>query len=195
MPVKRGLTDFWVIFFKWPNWKRVTRIHIPSACRGYHWWHAAPQDRALLLFFSLVLHLKYRQMSQDSARADRWCRVSPKVSPRLGCSNCLNVYYASRDSLWASASTCVQLHEHRYRQGGPGVLHQETTQFGIWILNTRTQTFLDPSAYPSDSSRKLFLPGLHAQKSSGVEIAPLSVHSALHFIMPLWNSLRKMIVT
>ena len=25
----------------------------------------------------------------------------------------------------------VQLHKHRYRQGGPGVLHQETPQFGI----------------------------------------------------------------
>ena len=54
---------------------------------------------------------------------------------------------------------------------------------------------LDPSAYPSDSARKLFLPGLHAQKSSGVNIARLTVHSALHFMMPFWNSLRKMIVT
>ena len=34
-------------------------------------------------------------------------------------------------STGARASTCVQLHDHRYRQGGPGVLHQETTQFGI----------------------------------------------------------------
>ena len=117
-------------------------FHIPSACRGYHWWHASPQDRALLHSFTLVLHLKYRQMSQDCARADRRRRVSP----RLGCSNCLcvNVYYESRDTLCARASTCVQLHEHRYRQGGPGVLHQETPQFGIWILNTCTQTFLEP---------------------------------------------------
>ena len=38
----------------------------------------------------------------------------------------------------------VQLHKHRYRQGGPGVLHQETPQFGIWILNSCTQTFLEP---------------------------------------------------
>ena len=55
---------------------------------------------------------------------------------------------------------------------------------------------LDPSAYyPSDSARKLFLPGLHAQKSSRLDIAPLTVHSSLHFIMPPWNSLRKVIVT
>jgi len=53
---------------------------------------------ALLHSFTLVLHLKYRQMSQDCAWADRRCRVSP----RLGCSNCLcvNVYYASRDTLY-----------------------------------------------------------------------------------------------
>ena len=51
---------------------------------------------------------------------------------------------ASREALWARISTRVQWHKHWHRQGGPGVLHQETPQFGIWILNTCTQTFLWP---------------------------------------------------
>ena len=73
-------------------------FHFPSAFQMYHWWHAAAQDRALLRSFTLVLHLKYRHMPQDCARADRRRRVSP----RLGCSNCLclKVYYASRDTLY-----------------------------------------------------------------------------------------------
>ena len=72
--------------------------------------------------------------------------------------------------------------------------------FEFWThvrkLSLSQKDNLDPSAYPSDSARKLFFLGPHMQKSSHVvDIAPLTVHSALHFIMPLWNSLRKMIVT
>lgn len=48
--------------------------------------------------------------------------------------------YASREAIWARASTCVHGHERRHRQAGPEVLRQETTQIGIWILNTCTQT-------------------------------------------------------
>ena len=53
--------------------------------------------------------------------------------PSLDCSNCLcaNVYYVSREALWVRVSTCAQRHEHRHRQGGPGVLRQETPQIGI----------------------------------------------------------------
>ena len=64
-------------------------------------------------------------MSQDCVQADR----DTESPPRLDCSNCLcvNVYYVSREALWARASTCVQGH----RQDCPGVLCQETPQFGI----------------------------------------------------------------
>ena len=53
--------------------------------------------------------------------------------PSLGCCNCLcvNVYYVSRKALWAGASTSVQGHDYRHRQGGPGVLRQETPQIDI----------------------------------------------------------------
>ena len=70
-------------------------------------------------------------MSQDCVQADR----DTESPPRLDCSNCLcvNVYYVSREALWARASTytCVQGHKHRHRQDCPGVLCQETPQFGI----------------------------------------------------------------
>ena len=71
-------------------------------------------------------------MSQDCVQADR----DTESPPRLDCSNCLcvNVYYVSREALWARASTCVQRHKHRHRQDCLGVLCQETPQFGIWIL-------------------------------------------------------------
>ena len=47
-------------------------------------------------------------MSQDCVQADR----DTESPPRLDCSNCLcvNVYYVSREALWARASTCVQGH-------------------------------------------------------------------------------------
>ena len=70
-------------------------------------------------------------MSQDCVQADRDTESPPP--PRLDCSNCLcvNVYYVNREALWARASTCVQGHKHRHRQDCPGVLCQETPQFGI----------------------------------------------------------------
>ena len=125
-----GLKIFgWFFFFEWPNWKRVTiffGVFPYSKClpRGYHWWHAAPQDRALLHSFS-----------HKTARPDRRRRVSP----RLGCSNCLcvNVYGASRDTLCAVTQASIQTRWSR--SFAPG-----TPQFGIWILNTCTQTFLEP---------------------------------------------------
>ena len=53
--------------------------------------------------------------------------------PSLGSSNCLcvNVYYVRREALWACASTCVQGHAHRQRQGGPGILRQEARRLGF----------------------------------------------------------------
>ena len=56
------------------------------------------QDTAVLCSYTLVLHSKCRQISQDA-----------ESGPILGCSNCLyvNVYYVRREALRACASTCV----------------------------------------------------------------------------------------
>ena len=83
---------------------------------------------------SLILEREFRrQASEGSAVIDqeKFRAVNGK---KVCCKATLlqsHVYYASRDTLCARPSTCVQLHEHRYRKGGPGVLHQETPQFGI----------------------------------------------------------------
>ena len=74
------------------------------------------QSSAALLHSSFTFNVQYRQMSQDFARADR----------RRG----VNIF-GSMSTIWAEAllaraSICVQGHEHRHRQSGPGVLRQET---------------------------------------------------------------------
>ena len=64
-----GLKYFWAFFFEWPNWKKKSQsffvcFHVTNVCQEHCWWHAAPQDRALLSSYTIVLS-KYRQMSQD----------------------------------------------------------------------------------------------------------------------------------
>ena len=54
-------------------------FHIPNVWQEHHWWHAAPQDRALLSSYTIVLS-KYRQMSQDCVQADRGCWVLAVVT-------------------------------------------------------------------------------------------------------------------
>ena len=129
-PVKHGI----IFFFEWPNWKKKSQsffvcFHIPNVCRKHHWWYAALHDRALLRSYTLVLHWKCSKMSQDSHGQTG----DAKSGPSLGSSNCLcvNVYYVRREALWACASTCVQGHAHRQRQGGPGILRQEARRLGF----------------------------------------------------------------
>ena len=140
-----GLKYFWAFFFEWPNWKKKSQsffvcFHVTNVCQEHCWWHAAPQDRALLSSYTIVLS-KYRQMSQDCVQADRGCWVLAVVTVFVSMSATM---WVERLHLWAYTSTCIQGHEHRHRQGCPGVLYQETPQFGIWILNTCIQTLLWP---------------------------------------------------
>ena len=79
-----GLKYFWAFFFEWPNWKKKSQsffvcFHVTNVCQEHCWWHAAPQDRALLSSYTIVLS-KYRQMSQDCVQADRGCWVLAVVT-------------------------------------------------------------------------------------------------------------------
>ena len=79
-----GLKYFWAFFFEWPNWKKKSQsffacFHITNVCQEHCWWHAAPQDRALLSSYTIALS-KYRQMSRDCVQADRGCWVLAVVT-------------------------------------------------------------------------------------------------------------------
>ena len=71
------------------------------------------------------------------------------------CSNCLcvNVYYVSREALWARASTCIQGHKHRHRQDN--VQEFCARKCHSLAFEFCTQTFLWPYIFECHSA--LFL--------------------------------------